>query len=100
MPCMMPSASGCFHFLLRQQRCLKHSRIKGSAMLPLRPFVLEKPRDMASLKALLVKADIKTKIVAGGTDLVPNLKHGLYDVNTLISLAAIDELKAIELSPR
>ncbi|MGE0791961.1 MAG: FAD binding domain-containing protein, partial [Sandaracinaceae bacterium] len=35
------------------------------------------------------------RIVAGGTDLVPNLKHRLHRPPTLVSLHAVDELRAI-----
>ncbi|HXW60628.1 MAG TPA: FAD binding domain-containing protein [Myxococcota bacterium] len=65
-------------------------------MLPLRSFSLARPKNLAELGTLLEKADDKTKIIAGGTDLLPNLKHGLYDINALISLADIDEFYAID----
>jgi 4-hydroxybenzoyl-CoA reductase subunit beta len=34
-------------------------------------------------------------LVAGGTDAVPNLKHRLHEPSRLVSLAGIDELKAV-----
>lgn len=61
-------------------------------MLPLRPFTVKQPCSMLELKALLKSADSGTKILAGGTDLIPNLKHGLYDIKHLISLRKIDSL--------
>jgi len=34
-------------------------------------------------------------LVAGGTDAVPNLKHRLHEPSRLVSLAGVDELKAV-----
>lgn len=66
-------------------------------MLPLKPFALCEPKNFAELKAILATMDDHTKLMAGGTDLLPNLKHGLYDVNRIISLKRVSELKACEI---
>lgn len=61
-------------------------------MLPLKPFTVLKPANLAELAALLHHVDNRTKFMAGGTDLLPNLKHGLYDVAHIISLRRLKEL--------
>lgn len=66
-------------------------------MLPLRPFSLARPKNRAELSACLADADSETKIMAGGTDLLPNLKHGLYDTKTLISLANVPDFSSISI---
>ena len=63
-------------------------------MLPLPRFRLLRPRSLAeALDALAAgtgTADGRTvRLLAGGTDLVPNLKHGLLDATTLVDLKAL-----------
>jgi CO/xanthine dehydrogenase FAD-binding subunit len=56
-------------------------------MLRITPgFVVERPRTVAEAVALLATHGEHARIVAGGTDLVPNLKHGLYAPQVLIDL--------------
>jgi 4-hydroxybenzoyl-CoA reductase subunit beta len=62
-------------------------------MLSLRPFSLLQPQNLDELREHLALADDKTKIIAGGTDLLPNLKHGLYAVDRLIALKQVKELE-------
>lgn len=64
-------------------------------MLRLPQFGVELPRDVASVITLL-RDKPGARIVAGGTDILPNLKHRLDDPETLISLAQVAELRAIE----
>ncbi len=64
-------------------------------MLPLRPFKIVEPLSFAQLGQALKDAHPNTKIMAGGTDLLPNLKHGLYDVDHVISLKNLSELNTI-----
>jgi 4-hydroxybenzoyl-CoA reductase subunit beta len=64
-------------------------------MLPLRPFKLIEPATLTELGRCLKDANQKTKIMAGGTDLLPNLKHGLYDIDRIISLRGLLELQKI-----
>ena len=68
-------------------------------MLPLPRFRLLRPRSLAeALDALAAGAEGRTtRLVAGGTDLVPNLKHGLLDVETLIALKALPGLRGATL---
>lgn len=69
-------------------------------MLYLTPMILSgiqlhTPRTLAEALKLLVKLK-DALIVAGGTDLFVNLKQGLIEANSLISLQKIKELKKIE----
>jgi 4-hydroxybenzoyl-CoA reductase beta subunit len=64
-------------------------------MLRLPQFGVELPRDVASVIALL-RDKPGARIVAGGTDIIPNLKHRLDEPQTLISLAAVAELRTID----
>jgi len=68
-------------------------------MLPLKNFSLATPKNLDELKSLLSSSDEKTKLIAGGTDLLPNLKHGLYDISCLISLKNIREFQDIIINP-
>lgn len=67
-------------------------------MLPLKPFDFLEPQSLAELTALLGATDRRLKIMAGGTDLLPNLKHGLYDVDAVVSLKRIPQLNGIIIS--
>ncbi len=67
--------------------------------MSLPPFDYHAP---GSLKeALRIKGDLGSSaaILAGGTDLLVNLKNGLFSPAAVISLKNIKELKAIELQP-
>lgn len=68
-------------------------------MLPLRNFALSKPQTITELKEELLQASPLTKIMAGGTDMLPNLKHGLYDIDRIISLKKIKELEYLDITP-
>ena len=63
-------------------------------MLPLPRFRVLRPCSLDEALDALAKGsgkeDARTvRLLAGGTDLVPNLKHGLYDVETLVVLKAL-----------
>ncbi|MFN3202989.1 MAG: FAD binding domain-containing protein [Bradymonadia bacterium] len=64
-------------------------------MLPLPPFELHHPTTVEEAVALLARYGGAARVIAGGTDLLPNLKHGLYDVEALVSLSAIEGLDRI-----
>ncbi len=53
------------------------------------------PENAEELCDLLEKYQEKAKILAGGTDLLPNLLNNLYKVDYLINIDAIDEMKGI-----
>ena len=63
-------------------------------MLPLPVFQHHAPRTLEEAVALLGTHG-GARLIAGGTDLLPNMKHGLVETEHLISLAAVDELRGI-----
>ena len=66
-------------------------------MLRLPPFELERPCSLAEAAELLAAArtDPGVRVVAGGTDLWPNLKRRHQRAHTVISLNAIPDLRGI-----
>jgi CO/xanthine dehydrogenase FAD-binding subunit len=56
---------------------------------------LFQPRTLTEALELLAKLE-RPRLLAGGTDLLVDLKEGLTQVKNLISLNAVDELKGIE----
>ncbi len=64
-------------------------------MLRLPRLDVRAPASLDEAIALLAEPD--ARLVAGGTDLLPNLKHRLDRPALLVSLHAVDELRAIEL---
>ncbi len=60
-------------------------------------FVIQSPRSLTEAVALLA-ANPQAKIIAGGTDLIPNLRHGIGAPDGLIDLDGIAELGRIERS--
>ena len=59
------------------------------------PFVLRAPRSVTQALALLA-ANPSSRILAGGTDLLPNLRRGIGAPGQLIDLRLVDELQRIE----
>jgi len=64
-------------------------------MLRLPKFRVATPTRVDEAVRLLAEAGDKALIVAGGTDLVPNLKHELFTPELLVSLARIPELTGV-----
>ena len=64
-------------------------------MLRLPSFEVARPTSLAEALALLAGAGEDARVIAGGTDLVPNMKHELVTPRLLVSLAAIPELRGI-----
>lgn len=63
-------------------------------MLPLPEFDLHRPADLS--QALRLRADMpKARILAGGTDLVPSMKQGLFTPKDLIHLSGVQALYGI-----
>lgn len=60
-------------------------------------FVVERPRTVAAALALLDAHGDKARLVAGGTDILVNIKHGLHAPEVLVDLKAIDGLRAVDL---
>ena len=57
-------------------------------------FRLARPRDLTDASAMLA-SDSNARVLAGGTDLVANLRDGLGAPSTLVDLGAIEELATI-----
>jgi len=68
-------------------------------MQPLPQFRLAKPRNLAEASAMLA-SDPSARLLAGGTDLIANIRDGLAVPATLVDLGAIAELAAIRIGAR
>lgn len=64
-------------------------------MLRLHPFQYHRPETAAAAVALLRKHGSNAMPVAGGTDLVPNMKHKLFTPGHLVSLNRIRAMRGI-----
>jgi 4-hydroxybenzoyl-CoA reductase subunit beta len=64
-------------------------------MLRLPAFRVARPRTVDEVCALLAEHGARARVVAGGTDLLPNLKHELYDIDVLVALSDVDELRGV-----
>jgi 4-hydroxybenzoyl-CoA reductase subunit beta len=58
------------------------------------PFVLRSPKSTVEVLALL-SANPQARVIAGGTDLMPNLRRGIGAPDMLIDLGAIESLKQL-----
>lgn len=67
-------------------------------MLPLPVFDYHRPETLDEALALLQKLGDKARIVAGGTDVLPNMKQGLFDPEHVVSIARLEELRGIRLA--
>ncbi len=65
-------------------------------MLRLPPFEFLAPRSLAEAVALLAERGSAAMIVAGGTDLYPNMKRRQFEPAALVSLRSIPELRHVE----
>jgi 4-hydroxybenzoyl-CoA reductase subunit beta len=68
-------------------------------VLRLPTFELAEPRTLAEAYALLAEHGDAAQLLAGGTDLVPNLKHELFTPRVVIALARVAELRGIRIEP-
>lgn len=64
-------------------------------MLRLQPFRIVFPEDLAEASDLLQLHGDKARICAGGTDLVPNMKHELHEPEVVVHLSRIPGLSGI-----
>lgn len=64
-------------------------------MLPLPAFRLHRPRSIEEAARLLQSLGPEATLVAGGTDLIPNMKRGLLAPPDVISLAGVAGLQGI-----
>jgi 4-hydroxybenzoyl-CoA reductase subunit beta len=65
-------------------------------MLPLPIFALHKPTSLPEAIALLQKLP-RARLIAGGTDVLPNMKQGLFEPEHLVSVTRLPELRGIAL---
>jgi len=64
-------------------------------MHPLPEFILRRPACLTEAAAMLA-ADPASRLVAGGTDLLPNLRRGLERPTALIDLSGVAAFSAVE----
>ena len=64
-------------------------------MLRLPPFRYHRPGTVAEATELMGEHGGEAMYVAGGTDLIPNMKHRLFEPAHLIALKGVGELKGI-----
>jgi len=64
-------------------------------MLRLHPYAYHRPTSLAHAVALLAEHEGDVLPIAGGTDLVPNMKHGLFTPGHLVALRGVDEMHGI-----
>ena len=64
-------------------------------MLRLPEFSLTQPKRLDAALALLAEHGENALPIAGGTDLVPNMKHGLFETKVLVSLADLEEMHGV-----
>jgi 4-hydroxybenzoyl-CoA reductase subunit beta len=64
-------------------------------MLRLPEFTLTKPEGLEAALALLIEHGDEALPIAGGTDLLPNMKHGLFEPKVLVSLAGVSEMHGV-----
>ena len=65
-------------------------------MLRLPPFRYHRPTTVAEAVELLGEHAGAAMLVAGGTDLIPNMKHRLFEPAHVVALRGIDELRGIQ----
>jgi 4-hydroxybenzoyl-CoA reductase subunit beta len=64
-------------------------------VLRLPKFALARPTTVAQAIALLEEAGPSARVIAGGTDLVPNMKHEIETPALVVSLGEIAELRGL-----
>jgi len=64
-------------------------------MLRLHPYAYHRPSGLDEAIALLAEHAGEALPIAGGTDLVPNMKHGLFTPAHLVALRSVAEMRGI-----
>jgi CO/xanthine dehydrogenase FAD-binding subunit len=62
-------------------------------------FSFHEPATLAEACQIMAQYGVKAKVIAGGTDLMVNMKKKLITPEQLVSIARIPELKKLDLSP-
>lgn len=65
-------------------------------MLRLHSYRYHRPAALPAALELLAEHGAAAMVIAGGTDLMPNMKHRLFTPDHLVALKAIPELRGIE----
>jgi 4-hydroxybenzoyl-CoA reductase subunit beta len=65
-------------------------------VLRLHEYTYHRPGTIAEAARLLAEHPGRARLIAGGTDLMPNMKHGLFTPDHVIALRQIAELHGIE----
>ncbi|HSJ10240.1 MAG TPA: FAD binding domain-containing protein [Longimicrobiales bacterium] len=65
-------------------------------MLRLHEYEYHRPRTVAEAATLLAAHPGRARLISGGTDLMPNMKHGLFTPDHVIALKQVAELRGIE----
>jgi len=68
-------------------------------MLRLPRFRVATPDSLEGAAALLAEHGERAMLVAGGTDLLPNMKHELFTPELVVSLARVPGLSGVEVEP-
>jgi 4-hydroxybenzoyl-CoA reductase subunit beta len=64
------------------------------------PFRVARPKSVEEAVRLLADHGAEAMVIAGGTDVVPNLQMRLFSPRVLVDLKAVHGLSGIEFSPR
>ncbi|HSE94047.1 MAG TPA: FAD binding domain-containing protein, partial [Methylomirabilota bacterium] len=64
-------------------------------MLRLPPFTYLAPKSVADAARLVAEHGREAMLVAGGTDLFPNMKRGQFEPKVLVALSGIPELRGV-----
>lgn len=67
-------------------------------MLPLPVFEHHRPKTLSAALDLLAQLGDRAVVIAGGTDLLPNMKQGLVEPEHVVSIAGITELSGITIA--
>jgi 4-hydroxybenzoyl-CoA reductase subunit beta len=62
-------------------------------------FEFQRASDVAQAVAIAAADVAGTRFIAGGTDLVPNMRHGLAPSRRLVDISALEELRGIAITP-
>ncbi|HET9984129.1 MAG TPA: FAD binding domain-containing protein [Longimicrobiales bacterium] len=65
-------------------------------MLRLHEYRYHRPESLGEALALLAEAGPSAMLIAGGTDLMPNMKHRLFTPAHLVALKGVPELRGID----
>lgn len=68
-------------------------------MLRLPAFAYAAPESLDGVLAALAERPGRARLLAGGTDLLPNLKHGIEEADVVVSLQHVPELSGVRELP-